>query len=116
MQSLNIYLTDLLHIDDLVEHAQFHEEELGDNWVSFYMMHFGSESKSHLEDKHQEKHEKLPKHTHLNLSVIPVFVPTSSPELLVNDLFQIEKNTAYAYVEMIPKFLGNDIFQPPIVA
>ena len=114
MQSINVHIADVLKLDELMEHAQFHEEELGDDWVSFYSKHFGSESQNHIKNQHQEKHEKLPKHDHLNLMSIPVFVLSSNSDFSLDGLFQTEKSTSYSYLEMVPNFVGNDIFQPPI--
>ena len=115
-QSINVMMIDILKLNELIEHAQFHEEEYGDDWLTFYIKHFGDESENHLANQHQEKHNKLPIHDHLNISNSPVFVLSNSLDIKLNDNFQTNTTVYYSYIEMCSNFIGKDIFQPPILA
>ena len=62
IQSINFSFDDVLQLDELIEHAQFHKQEYGDNFVVFLSKHYG-ELKAEHNEKHQEEqkdHEKLP--------------------------------------------------------
>lgn len=109
-------MADILHFDDLIEHAEFHEDEFGDDWFRYYTKHFGAESESHIANEHNDKHEKLPNHDHFNLTTVQIFVLATNSDLALNNSFQIQETADYSYLEMVSTFVGNDIFQPPIFA
>ena len=61
-QSVNISIADLVQFDELIEHAQFHNEQYGDSFLVFVSKHYG-ELKAEHSKKHQEEkgdHEELP--------------------------------------------------------
>ncbi|MFK5973799.1 MAG: hypothetical protein QM485_11025 [Flavobacteriaceae bacterium] len=61
-QSVNMSISDLAQIDELIEHAQFHNEQYGDSFFVFVSKHYG-ELKAEHSKKHQEEkcdHEDLP--------------------------------------------------------
>ena len=61
-QSLNIDMDDVIQLDELIEHSQFHKAEYGDNFFVFVSKHYG-ELKAEHDQKHQEEqedHEGLP--------------------------------------------------------
>ncbi|NNK27046.1 MAG: hypothetical protein HKP06_02285 [Flavobacteriaceae bacterium] len=62
IQSINLSFDDALQLDELIEHAQFHKQEYGDNFIVFLSKHYG-ELKAEHSEKHQEEqkdHEQLP--------------------------------------------------------
>lgn len=62
LQSVNLNFIDLVELDELLEHYQFHQEEYGDNFLVFVSKHYGELKVEHSQ-KHQEEqsdHEKLP--------------------------------------------------------
>ena len=62
VQSFNIHFNDIIELDQLFEHAQFHSTEYGDNFFVFISKHYGElkaeHNKQHQEEK--EQHEQLP--------------------------------------------------------
>lgn len=62
LQSINIHFTDLMELDQFMDHYRFHCVEYGDSFTVFVSKHYGELKTSHSE-KHQEErkeHEKLP--------------------------------------------------------
>lgn len=62
IQSIHLGFDDILQLDELIEHAQFHKQEYGDNFFVFLSKHYG-ELKAEHSEKHQEEqkdHEQLP--------------------------------------------------------
>ena len=53
-QSFNIHLDDVIELDELIEHAQFHSAEYGDNFFVFISKHYG-ELKAEHNQQHQEE-------------------------------------------------------------
>ena len=48
----------LMNLDDIWSHYQMHQEEYGDDFLTFIDLHYGSGKAEH-QDEHQE-HEQLP--------------------------------------------------------
>ena len=72
IQGVNFNFGDLVQLDELIEHAQFHKEEYGDNFLVFLSKHYG-ELKAEHSEKHQEEapdHEQLP----LNQQLSPLLI------------------------------------------
>lgn len=62
VQSAGIGMNDILQIDELIEHAQFHKQEHGDNFFVFLSKHYGELKAEHTKNHHEEQqdHEQLP--------------------------------------------------------
>ncbi len=76
VQSINIDSGDILQLDELLEHAEFHKAEYGDNFFVFISKHYG-ELKAEHSKKHQEEHkdhEQLPFQCQGHLLTITAFV------------------------------------------
>lgn len=59
---MHIGWEDIMQVDELIEHAQFHKQEYGDGFFVFLSKHYG-ELKTEHNKKHQEEqndHEQLP--------------------------------------------------------
>lgn len=111
-------MEDISRIDSLVEHARFHSENYGDNFLLFLSKHYGDLQAEH-ENEHQEEkspHEELP---FQHQSCVPLMADlacfsnnfTPLKTLVVTDTvlnFRYLENYAF-----ISKF---DIFQPPRTA
>ncbi|MEZ4874162.1 MAG: hypothetical protein R2793_01580 [Flavobacteriaceae bacterium] len=116
LQSTSIGVGDLLKLNYLIEHAQYHSEQYGDSLFVFLSKHYGELKKDHLEYPHegQGEHEKLPFNHHSCHHFSPVFV------LLPLDGFE-GKNTEFAarteayffYKEPYSSPYKSGIFQPP---
>lgn len=76
VQSVNFSFDDVLQLDELIEHAQFHEQEHGDDFFIFLSKHYG-ELKAEHSKKHQEEqkdHEQLPFQCQNHISTFTAFV------------------------------------------
>ena len=105
-------------LKDLVEHAQFHSDEYGDDFLVFFEKHYGElkteHQKSHQEEKSQ--HEKLPfQHNSCNHLLVEVIV--------IGYEFPLEKSVVsypanlHFYYQDLYFFLERaSIFQPPKIA
>lgn len=76
MQSLRIDYDDIVQIDDLIEHAQFHKNEYGDGFLVFISKHYGELKDDHNKNHKEEKkdHERLPFQCHDHILTITAFV------------------------------------------
>ncbi|WP_299120958.1 hypothetical protein [uncultured Winogradskyella sp.] len=81
IQSFNIGTDDILQFDELIEHAQFHKQEYGDNFLVFLSKHYGElkteHSKNHQEE--QKDHEQLPFQCQGHFSTVIAFLPHQTP-------------------------------------
>jgi hypothetical protein len=62
LQSLRIGFSDLIQLDELLEHAAYHQEQFGDSFLTFLSKHYGSLKEDHNQQHGEEKpqHEQLP--------------------------------------------------------
>lgn len=76
MQSLGLHVDDISQIDEFVEHAQFHNEQYGDNLLVFIAKHYGELKADHDKDHQDEKgeHEELPFQHQSHIASITDFV------------------------------------------
>lgn len=118
IQSLRLDVGDLVYMDELFEHAQFHAEKYGDNFFVFLSKHYGELQEKHTQDHQEEQteHEKLPFNNTYCSHVITVYVVHK---------FEMQVSMATPDVDYIANFLyldnyvfleKSDIFQPPQLA
>ena len=62
LQSARISFADLVQFDELIEHARYHQQQFGDNFLTFLSKHYGSRKEDHSQKHREEKpqHEQLP--------------------------------------------------------
>ena len=62
LQSFGVHYDDIIQLDELIEHAEFHKAQYGDNMIVFLSKHYGDLKLEHQRDHQEEKkdHEKLP--------------------------------------------------------
>lgn len=62
LQSVHISFADLVRFDELVEHARYHQQQFGDNFLTFLSKHYGTQKEDHAQKHSEEKpqHEQLP--------------------------------------------------------
>lgn len=111
-QSFNLGHDDIMKIDDLLEHATYHQETYGDTFLEFLAEHYTENSINH-EDDHQE-HDNLPfKHDSQNCHhTISSFTLTFNHfELKPN---QDIKHKSHFFYQDLYAFLNKpSVFQPP---
>lgn len=114
LQSLHINVGDVLHIQDFIEHAQFHKVNYGDNLISFISKHYGQEKnehhKNHQEEKHE--HEKLPFSGCSTLHA-PVALLEHRFVSAIKRFDNFEKQDNFGYQINYISLTSFDIFQPP---
>ncbi|MBD0849374.1 hypothetical protein [Maribacter arenosus] len=115
LQSLNLDLDDLAHIDDLMEHAQFHAEKYGDNFFVFLSKHYGDLQDEHAQDHHEEqnKHEELPFNNPCCSHILTVYIVNKYqiPAIMATPLVDYSAN--FYYSDNYSFLEKSDIFQPP---
>lgn len=114
-QSVNVPVDDLLELDELIEHYQFHAKEYGDSFVVFLSKHYG-DLKSEHHQKHQEEkeeHEELPFQQQYASPVMVVFVIFDAPDYVsCTGLFTNNTHDFY-YSASYSSLSGDGPFQPP---
>lgn len=113
MQSINLHLNDFLRIGDLIEHANYHADELGDDWFSFFQKHYGEDSQEHIQNHHKKEHQKLPNHDHICSTSIAAFVLTKKVNISLKVDPSPSVNTIFFYQDLYSSIRSVDIFQPP---
>ena len=113
-QSFNLHLVDVLKLQNLVEHIEFHESAYGDDIFSFLSKHYGDKMEEHQEHKDgSNDHQKLPFHHHISLDSSQLFMFDTNiakldflvPPQVKRSVFSYDN--FYSFLEYI------DIFQPP---
>ncbi|WP_299337860.1 hypothetical protein [uncultured Psychroserpens sp.] len=118
VQSLRIDYDDIAQLDELIEHAQFHQAEYGDNFLVFISKHYGELKDEHSQNHQEEKtdHEQLPFQCQDHMVVITAFViQAHSSELEVIELFEMKDSNFY-YRSSLSTLHKKGLFQPPIYA
>ncbi|SRR5690554_2651489 len=117
-QSVCLNFSDLFLMKDLIEHAQFHSEEYGDDLFTFLQKHYGELKAEHLEnnDKEDAQHEKLPfQHKHCTHLITEIIVLHFQIEIgaYVNYL---TSHQSFHYENFYSFTEGPPLFQPPRLA
>jgi len=114
-QSFNVHIDDLVELDELIEHAQFHAEEYGDNFFIFVSKHYGElkaeHNKQHQEEK--EQHEQLPFQNQCQSPSLYAFVlntPLETDSVLEIGVYN---STNYFYQASYHSLAQEGLFQPP---
>jgi len=117
-QSFNIHINDVLELDALVEHYQFHSEEYGDDFMVFLSKHYG-ELKAEHHQKHQEEqqeHEELPFQQQCTSLSPLVFIPNEVLVHLSRSEVPTTKTDDFHYLASYTSRWGDGPFQPPRLA
>jgi hypothetical protein len=111
-QSFHIGFDDIVKIDDLLEHASYHQETYGDTFFEFLAEHYTENAINHDED--HEEHDNLPfKHDGKTCQ------HTTSIFTLHFNHFEIKPNQgiehkAHFFYQDLYAFLNKpSVFQPP---
>ena len=114
-QSFNIGADDIMQLDELMEHAQFHQQEYGDNFFIFLSKHYG-ELKAEHSKKHQEEqkdHEELPFQCQGHMSSVVAFLPSILP--FYSNAIEIIDTTEsnFHYFNLYSSLHEKELLQPP---
>lgn len=115
IQSFNIHIDDIVEMDELMEHAQFHSEEYGDNFLVFISKHYGELKTEHSQNHQEEKeeHEQLPFQHQCQTAQLSAFVLNQIPDypLEINLVLPHESN--YFYQASYHSLTQEGLLQPP---
>ena len=115
VQSFNIQFSDLIELEELIEHAQFHAEEYGDNILVFLSKHYG-ELKTEHSQKHQEEkedHENLPFQHQCQTASLSVFVLNQMAKYPIEMNIVLDRNSDYFYQASYHSLAQERLLQPP---
>ncbi len=113
--SINIHISDVLELDELVEHYQFHSETYGDGFLVFLSKHYG-ELKTEHHKKHQEEqqeHEELPFQNPCTTASQLVFVQHMTSACRLQKEIAIKKADVFYYLITYTSLWSDGPFQPP---
>jgi len=112
-QSFNIHISDILKLDELMEHAQFHKEEYGDTIFTFLSKHYGEMKTNHTNNDQEEDHKQLPFNHDYNFGFLTAFVMNKVKYSIEETKEIIYPTSNFFYQETYSSFVEYDIFQPP---
>jgi len=119
LQSFGVHYDDIVQLDELIEHAQFHNEQYGDNIIVFLSKHYGELKADHQREHQEEKkdHEKLPfNHSGAShISVADVFINSYKSELNVLE-FSDYSDANFYYQAPSSSLHSQGILQPPRIS
>lgn len=115
VQSFHVLTEDILQLDELLEHAQFHKQEYGDNFFVFISKHYGElkteHSKNHQEE--QNEHEQLPFQCQGHCITIIAFLPFNNS----NHFYDYENpksiESSFYYLNLYSSLHKKELLQPP---
>lgn len=116
VQSVDITFSDIGQLDEFMEHANYHAEKYGDNFLVFISKHYGELKEQHSNDHKEEKgdHEQLPfqNHCHCYSSSSAFVINTFSSEL--KSLQNPEDKVTNFYYQLPSSSMHTlGLFQPP---
>lgn len=115
VQSFNIEADDLMQLDELVEHAQFHKQQYGDTFFDFLSKHYGElkaeHSKNHQEE--QKDHEQLPFQCQGHILTVIAFLPQHSFSYFDDVLMLNTTEFNFYYLNLYSLLNEKELLQPP---
>lgn len=115
LQGMRLDVSDIAQFDELLEHARFHSQKYGDNFLVFLSKHYG-DLQEHHNQAHQEEqgeHEELPFNHHSCQHLATTFLLLTRPLPLTRALVSADTSANFHYQETYSSFQKFDIFQPP---
>ncbi|MDB4293691.1 hypothetical protein N9954_09825 [Maribacter sp.] len=115
IQSFNIHFNDIVELDELIEHAQFHSAEYGDNFLVFLSKHYG-ELKAEHSQKHQEEqeeHERLPFQHQCQTALLSAFVLNKAIVYPLEVDMVVALDSNYHYQASYHSLVQEGLLQPP---
>lgn len=116
LQSIHFGVSDLIQLDELLEHASYHQEQFGDSFLTFLSKHYGDQKKKHQQDHQEEQpdHEQLPfQQIPEHISGLPPFYVPG--RLLWESLLENGESQShnFHYLSRSLAVPADGIFQPP---
>ena len=115
VQSFGIAFADLVQLDELMEHARFHKEQYGDDFISFFAKHYGEQKEEH-HNKHQEEqseHDQLPFQNTSQLISLQTLDKPNFFSVPVPPISELETALNFHYLLTTYSLHPTGVFQPP---
>jgi len=115
VQSFNVHFDDIIELDELIEHAQFHSDEYGDDFLVFISKHYG-ELKAEHNQKHQEEqeeHEQLPFQHQCQTALLSAFLLNQTGDYPLEIKLVVNRDSSYFYQASYHSLSQEGLFQPP---
>ncbi|WP_273568964.1 hypothetical protein [Maribacter halichondriae] len=115
VQSFNIHFDDIVELDELIEHANFHSEEYGDNFFVFISKHYGELKAEHNQQHQEEKedHEQLPFQHQYQSTSLSAFVLNNISDYPLSPETVVHHDANYFYQASYHSLAQEGLFQPP---
>ncbi|MFB1022733.1 MAG: hypothetical protein QMC40_08260 [Vicingaceae bacterium] len=117
-QGFGITANDFVQFDEFIEHAQFHSEEHGDNFLVFVSKHYGDLKEEHGEKHQDEKkeHEELPFQHQSKTACSAAFILASNEtDVKAPEPFGIS-SIHFFYNALLSSTFLEGILQPPRIS
>ena len=117
-QSVGFGMADIFMLKNLVEHAQLHFEESGDDFFTFFEKHYGDLKTEHQNGHNGEKspHEKLP-FQHIDCQHLLAEAVVRGYEFSIKkSVISYAANPHFYYQDFYSFLDKTTIFQPPRIA
>lgn len=116
-QSIGISANDIIQIDEFIEHAQFHNDQYGDNVIIFISKHYGELKADHDKEHEEEReeHDQLPFNNAncSHISYMIVLVLNSFKKELNEPALSERTEANFFYQEPTSSLHKLGLFQPP---
>ena len=119
LQSLHFGVSDLTQLDELLEHASYHQQQFGDSFLTFLSKHYGDQKEKHQQDQGEEQHD----HEQLPFQQVPQHISGHSHFYVPGRILwesQLEYGESqshnFYYQSGSPAVHTDGIFQPPRLA
>jgi hypothetical protein len=115
IQSFNIGTDDILQLDELIEHAQFHKQEYGDGFFVFISKHYGQLKADHSKNHQEEEkdHEQLPFQCQGHTATVITFLAQDLYSYS-NDITLLNTTESnFHYLNLYHSLLDKELLQPP---
>ncbi|WP_139855681.1 hypothetical protein [Aequorivita sinensis] len=108
-QSVGIGIQDIFLIGKLVQHAEYHSENYGDDFFTFVQKHYGIEKENHQEPEHEELPFQHISCQHVLTDVVIISLDITLPKVEIN----IPQSHKFYYQNLYSSLEKISIFQPP---
>jgi len=111
MQSLHLSVEDIIKLPQLIDHFEEHQENYGDDFLSFLNKHYGAQKDKH-ESEENDGHEELPFHHSQHLCID---LKIDLPEISILEKNVLVRNPEHHFRYQPPHAdsATYSLFQPP---
>ena len=114
-QSVGFGMQDIFMLGRLVQHAEYHSENYGDDYLTFFEKHYGTLKAEHQKNHNEEEqeHQELPfQHTSCNHLVAELILVTFEIPFL-KPVISSQTASNFHYQNLYSSLEKSSIFQPP---